>query len=240
MTDPPRNREEFLAAFEATRDKVNKITDLVRRSCGQTDMKRAAATLGVLAAGKFLIRDQEPGIAMIRDIAIFEPNDHGVRPMDRFLSGPARALPKDDQDIAQSVGRAFFSLFKFTTRHELGGIWVEDILDNDRPIWIANPLFEDRDGNPEIFAMRIFDTGPFHTAIGIVTQASAKMVEICTISMKDTGRLPFRQSLAATLYGVSLMDGQPRHPSGMKFARELYPVLKAFEYLADTKPARSA
>lgn len=234
-------REELFAAFEPLRDSIKAILSRTRRSCGATDLKAAADKMGILTAGKLILPDDGWGYPMVCDLALFEANDRGIRPFDRFLAGPARTLPEQEQDLARRMGAGFFSLFKFTAKHEVGGVWVEDMLDNDRRIWIMDVALEERDVAPEVFAMRIFDAGQFCVSLGIIALASEKMVRICTTAQKTTGRLPFRRSLAATLYGLSLMDGRPSHPSGIKFARDLAQVLEDVETKASPKegsPAR--
>jgi hypothetical protein len=66
------------------------------------------------------------------DIALFEPNQRGRRAFDVFLAAKARQLDAADLELAQRMGKAFFSLFRCTARHEVAGVWLEDLLAGNR------------------------------------------------------------------------------------------------------------
>src|SRR5271165_2854221 len=57
---------------------------------------------------------------MLSDIALFEPNQRGRRAFDVFLAAKARQLDAADFELAQRMGKAFFSLFRCSARHEFG------------------------------------------------------------------------------------------------------------------------
>lgn len=57
--------------------------------------------------------------------------------------------------------------------------------------------------------MRLFDAGPFHAGFGVIVTPDAETVDIAVESKTRWGRLPFRHSLAATLYGDQLRPGLP-------------------------------
>ena len=73
--------------------------------------------------------------------------------------------------------------------------------------------------------MRVFDPGPFYTVIGVVLSATEELVQTCMTAKQTTGRLPFRRSLAAVVYGLNLFDGTSNHPSAARFARDVAQVL---------------
>jgi len=221
-------RDELLELFESSRQSIKTVIERVMPSCGASDLNRAAKNMAVLVNGSIKLPGDGWGYPLVCDVALFEANDRGVRPFDRFLTGPARALAGPEQDLARRMGRAFFSLFKFTAMHETGGIWVEDILDDNRRIWIMEILLEDREKFPEIFGMRIFDAGPFHLSLGSIAYANASIVRICATAVAAKRRLPFRHGLASTLYGLMLMRDRPNHPSGIRFVRDLALVLNNF------------
>ncbi len=57
------------------------------------------------------------------------------------------------------------------------------------------------------FGMCLFDAGEFHVGFGIVVPPDEETTEFSVQSMMRNGRVPFRHSLAATLYGDSLCGG---------------------------------
>lgn len=62
------------------------------------------------------------------------------------------------------------------------------------------------------FGMRLFDTGAFHVGFGIIGLADEETIDLSVQCKTRTGRLPFRHSLAATLYGDSLRPGLALDP----------------------------
>ena len=59
------------------------------------------------------------------------------------------------------------------------------------------------------FGMRLFDAGAFHVGFGIVAPADEETIDFSVKGKTLNGRLPFRYSLAVTLYGDSLRAGLP-------------------------------
>ena len=62
------------------------------------------------------------------------------------------------------------------------------------------------------FGMRLFDAGEFHVGFGIVVPSDEETTEFSIQGMTRNGRVPFRHSLAATLYGDSLYGSTPLSP----------------------------
>jgi hypothetical protein len=108
---------------------------------------------------------------MLSDIALFEPNQRGRRPFDHFLSDEARRLDAADFELAQRMGKAFFSLFRCTALHGTAGIWLDDILDGNRNVWLMDEGMEASVPTGVTFGIRLFDAGAFHVGLGIVAPA---------------------------------------------------------------------
>ena len=231
-------RDENMTHYEAVRASCREIIALAGRSLGPNDLKHAGGQLGVLARGKFMIDEYGPGLRMIHDVAFFERNEKGVRPFDRFLAGPARALPAGKLAMAQSLGASFFSLFRFSAKHDTTGIWIEDVLDGNRRIWIISATLEGHEDRDKIFGMRIMDTGGFHIAVGPVAQARETIAEDCAIALAVLGRLPFARPLAAAVYGLVLTTNQPDHQSKAKLYDDLARGFKVIDRLkTSTRPS---
>jgi hypothetical protein len=62
------------------------------------------------------------------------------------------------------------------------------------------------------FGMRLFDAGEFHVGFGIVAPSDEETTEFSIQGVTRNGRVPFRHSLAATLYGDSLCGSTPLFP----------------------------
>ena len=124
----------------------------------------------------------------------------GRRAFDVFLGGKARKINAADFELGQRMGEAFFSLFRCAARHEVAGIWLEDLLDDNRKIWLVDEGMEASAPIEGAFGMRIFDAGEFHVGFGIVTLSDDETTEFSTQGVTRNGRVPFRHSLAVTLY----------------------------------------
>src|SRR5271155_5271459 len=126
-------RDEALALYHPIRSSVRRILSAAVPVCNQSDLMRAAKLLGLWADGKILLSGGDGETAeMLSDIALFEPNQRGRRAFDVFLASKARQLDAADFELAQRMGKAFFSLFRCTGRHGIAGVWLEDQLDRNR------------------------------------------------------------------------------------------------------------
>ena len=111
-------RDEVIATNDGLRESIADILHRASHNSGSTDTKHAARAMGLLTHGKILMPESIFFEAMLEDLATFERNASGIRPYDRFLAGPARALPEEQRDLAGKIGGAFYSLFKFVEKHE--------------------------------------------------------------------------------------------------------------------------
>jgi hypothetical protein len=60
--------------------------------------------------------------------------------------------------------------------------------------------------------MRLFDADEFHVGFGIVVPSDEETTEFSIQGMTRNGRVPFRHSLAVTLYRDSLCGSTPLSP----------------------------
>jgi len=205
-------REEALALYHPIRASVRRILSAAVPVCNQSDLMRAAKQLGLWADGKIFLPEGDQAADMLSDIALFEPNQRGRRAFDVFLANKSRQLDATDFELGKRMGRAFFSLFHCAARHEVAGIWLEDLLDDNRRIWLMDEGMEVSAPAQGAFGMRIFDGGEFHVGFGIVALSDDETTEFSIQSVTRNGRTPFRHSLAVTLYGDSLRDSMPLSP----------------------------
>jgi hypothetical protein len=135
-------REEALAFYHPIRESVRRILGAAISACNQSDLIRAAKQLGLWGDGKISLPEGEQAAEMLSDIALFEPNQRGPRAFDVFLAAKARQLDAADFELAQRMGKAFFSLFRCTARHGMAGVWLEDRLDRNRSPWLMDEGME--------------------------------------------------------------------------------------------------
>lgn len=136
-------RDEILAQYRPIRAAIRRILRRAMDACGRADMMRAAKQIG-LWFGEGLLSDSDEAVEMMSDIALFEPTQRGRRAFNRFLAGQAQQLDPPDLALAQRMAGAFFSLFRCAGRHAAAGLWLEDLLDGDRRLWIVDEALEAR------------------------------------------------------------------------------------------------
>ena len=83
-------------------------------------------------------------------------------------------------------------------------MWLEDLLDGNRTLWLMDESMEASAPTEGAFGMRLFDAGEFHVGFGIVAPSDDETTEFSIQGLTRNGRVPFRHSLAVTLYGDSL------------------------------------
>ena len=131
-------REEALGRYRPIRASVRRILSAAFRVCNRSDLMRAAKALGLWADGKIVLPNGDQAREMLSDIALFEPNQRGRRAFETFLGSKALQLDAVDFELAQRMGNAFFSLFRFSARHEAAGGWLEDLLAGNRKLWLMD------------------------------------------------------------------------------------------------------
>jgi hypothetical protein len=196
-------RDEALELYRPIRASVRRILTAAIRASHQSDLMRAAKSLGLWMDGKIVLPEGDEAAEKLLDIALFEPNQRGRRAFDVFLGGQALQLDAADFELAQRMGKAFFS-FRRTARHEIAGVWLEDLLDGNRKVWLMDECMEGSAATNSVFGMRVFDAGDFHVGFGVAVPSDEETTEFSVQGVTRNGRTPFRHSLAVTLYGDSL------------------------------------
>jgi hypothetical protein len=204
--------EEALVFYHPIRASVRRILGAAISVCNQSDFMQAAKQLGLSVEGTMALPEGDQAAEMLGDIALFEPNQRGRRAFDVFLASKARQLDAADFELAQRMGKAFFFLFRCTGRHGIAGVWLEDLLDGNRSIWLMDEAMEASAPTTVAFGMRLFDAGEYHVGFGIVVPSDEETTEFSIQGVTRNGRAPFRHTLAATLYGDSLCGSIPLSP----------------------------
>ena len=230
-------RDEALASYRPLRVSIRRVLGDAVRVCSRADIMRAAKQLGCWADGGIAVPEdgQDEAFEMISDVALFEPNQRGRRAYDRFLAGPAQQLDAPDLALAQRMAGAWFSVFRSTGRHEVAGVWLQDLLDGDRRLWIMDEGLEASAPEGAIFGVRLFDAGPFHAGFGVIAHPDEETVQMCVQMQASSGRTLFRHSLAATLYGDDLRERLPMSAEQEELLQTLLGSLLAAE--APRRPA---
>jgi hypothetical protein len=232
------NTEELARIIVNLRITMANVNLAARKSCGIGDMNRAAQSMGLFVNGKVETPNGEASLAMLADLIFFGPNERGICAFDRFLSGPAQTLLEAELDMARRFAGSCFSIFRIGETHETTGTWVTDLLDNDRRYWLIDLNVDEPNPSYTVIAVRIFDPGPFHMTLGVITSISDRMANVFQRG-HAAGRLPYRRSLAATVYGLAQLNGVPPiHASGKKFVADLAVELRPGEVGGEAGSAR--
>src|SRR4051794_5065326 len=102
-------RDEVLTLYGPTRAGIQRILKAAVRASSDADVKGAAEQLGLSSSGR-IEAPNGTAIEMIADLALFEPNQRGVRAYDRFLRDCRQALETADLALAHRMAGALFSI----------------------------------------------------------------------------------------------------------------------------------
>jgi hypothetical protein len=204
-------RSAVLTQYRPIRAGIQRVLRLAANACKGADLTRAVKQVAPWAEE---LSDEEAA-DMIVDVALFEPNQRGRRAFERFLAEKGEQLEPVDRALAQSMTRAFFSMFRVAERHEAAGLWLEDLLDENRRLWLVDKGLEASAPEGDVLGMRLFDAGPFHAGFGIIVAPDEDTIAFCVEAKARGGPLPVRHSLAATLYGDRLRAHAPAGPADL-------------------------
>ena len=196
-------RDEVLDRYRPLRAGIERILSEAPRACRKAEMKRALSEIAPWAEQSQLVGGV---LDMMIDVAFFEPDRGGQRTVDRFLTRHGKGLSADDRDLVANMSQAWFSLFRVAGRHDAAGIWLEDLLDGDRRVWLMDENLETWAEPNLIFGLRVFAAGPFHAAFGIITQPSDDILGACLAAQARRVPLPTDVSLAAMAYADYLAE----------------------------------
>ncbi len=215
-------RAEVLAQYRPIRAGIQRVLRLAADTCKRPDLTRAVKQVAPWADEKL---SDEEAADMFVDVALFEPNQRGRRAFERFLAEKGEQLGMVDHALAQRMTRALFSIFRVAERHEAAGLWLEDLLDDNRRLWLMDEGLEASAPEGAVLGMRLFDAGPFHAGFGIIVAPDEETIAFCVEAKARGGPLPVRHSLAATLYGDRLRVHAPPGPADLAL---LQTVLELF------------
>jgi hypothetical protein len=216
-------RAEVLAGYRPIRAGIRRVLREATKACGQADLNRAVKQVAPWAETAEI--EDDATAEMLVDVALFEPNQRGRRAFDRFLAETGEPLAAVDRALAERMAGAWFSIFRVAGRHEAAGLWLEDMLAGNRRLWLMDEALEASAPEGTIAGMRLFDAGPFHAGFGIIVEPDDETLGFCLGAQERGAPLPFRHSLAATLYGDQLRAGAPPGPADLALLQTLAEIL---------------
>ena len=218
-------RTEVLAEYRPIRAGIRRVLREATKACGQADLNRAVKQVAPWAEAAEL--EEADTAEMLVDVALFEPNQRGRRAFDRFLADRGERLDAADRALAERMAGAWFSIFRVAGRHEAVGLWLEDLLAGDRRLWLVDEALEASAPEGAVLGMRLFEAGPFHAGFGIIVRPDDETLDFCLGAKARGAPLPFRHSLAATLYGDQLRAEAPPGPADLALLQTLAEILTA-------------
>lgn len=216
-------RAEVLAQYRPIRAGIRRVLSEATKACGRADLNRAVKQVAPWAEAEVL--DEEVTAEMLVDVALFEPNQRGRRAFDRFLAEKGERLTGVERALAERMVGAWFSIFRVAERHEAAGLWLEDLLAGQRRVWLVDEALEVSASEDAVIGLRLFDAGPFHAGFGIIVAPDAETLDFCLAATERGKPLPFRHSLAATLYGDQLRANAPPGPADLALLEMLTDIL---------------
>ena len=101
------------------------------------------------------------------------------------------------------------------------------MLAGGRRLWFVDEALEQSAPEGAVADMRLFDARPFHAGFGIIVEPDAETLDFCLRAKARGAPLPFRHSLAATLYGDQLRAEAPPGPADLALLQTLAEILTA-------------
>ena len=218
-------RAEVLAQYRPIRAGIRRVLREAAKACGRADLDRAVKQVAPWAETAEI--EDDATAEMLVDVALFEPNQRGRRAFDRFLADRGERLDAADRALAERMAGAWFSIFRVARRHEAAGLWLEDMLAGDRRLWLVDEALEASAPEGAVLGMRLFEAGPFHAGFGIIVAPDEETLDFCLGAKARGAPLPFRHSLAATLYGDQLRAEAPPGPADLALLQTLAEILTA-------------
>lgn len=162
---------------------------------------------------------------MMADVALFEIDENGERTFDRFADAAKGEFSAETYALVERMKSAWFSLFRVAEPHEAAGLWLEDLLDDDRRVWVMDESLETSTSPNDILGMRLFDTGPFHAGFGIVVEPEDDVLGMCLAA--HARRKPISEvfSLAALVYSNKLAEDLPPSQDELELAETFEALL---------------
>ena len=199
-------RDMILTQYRPIRRAIRAILAQAVHACKKADLDRAAKHLGLVDDAQLA---DDTVFDMLCDVALFEPNQRGRRVFDGFLHDRLATLDPPEQDVARRMGGAFVSIVRVAEWHAQAGLWLEDLLDAGRRLWLLDEGLEASAREGLVIGMRLFEAGPFHAGFGIVVEPREDLVAFCTQATARGAPLPVRHSLAAALYADDIQARSP-------------------------------
>lgn len=216
-------RAEVLAQYRPIRAGIRRVLSAATKACSRADLNRAIKQVAPWAEAEVL--EEEVTAEMLADVALFEPNQRGRRAFDRFLADKGERLTGVERALAERMVGAWFSIFRVAERHKAAGLWLEDLLAGQRRVWLVDEALEVSASEDAVIGLRLFDAGPFHAGFGIIVAPDAETLDFCLAATERGEPLPFRHSLAATLYGDQLRANALPGPADLALLEMLADLL---------------
>jgi hypothetical protein len=176
---------------------IQRILARAPDACSKADFKRAAKSLDLLVEGQIAV-EADDEVAMLIDVALFEPNQRGNRVFDRFVS--AGNLREEDDALARRMAGDVFTALQVNEPHEAGGLWCTDLLNDKRRIWLMDEGLSASARIGSGLFMRLFDAGPFHAGFGIIVPCSDEGTHALLTAERPRDLLPNTRRLAPFIY----------------------------------------
>jgi hypothetical protein len=205
-------RDEVFSVYRPLRQSIRHVLSLATKACNRADMIRAAKLLGLWVNDKITLDGGGEDAEMLVDLALFDPNQRGRVAYRSFLAEQGQQLEAGERALAERMSDARFTLLHYVGKHHAAGVWVEDLLAGDNRLWLMDEGLETSGSPGTVFGMRLFDAGPFHAGFGIITQPDEETIGFSVAGQVNSGRSPFRHSLAATMYADKLWEKRPHPP----------------------------
>ncbi len=167
-------RDEKLARYRRLREiNMGQQSGALDRIAADTILE-FGRRLGV-AHGRTLACDSPSEMMLLFDLAVYTGKAGRSRGIERYARSVETTLTRDEAMMLRAAQTARFHLWRIERPHEIAGLWVTDIV-NDDPMWLIDEGIEASGRAGLVFAARLMAVDDFVMTCGVSIPLSATLL----------------------------------------------------------------
>ncbi len=168
------DREELRCRYRRLREINKRQQSGALAHVPRTAMLDCARRLG-LAQGRTLVMDNPNEMSLIFDLVVFGSKTGRSRGIDRYAE-KHRPVPGSDEELMlQAAQNAKFAMWRVQRHHEVFGIYVLDIVNNET-LWLIDESLESSCPIGQVFVGRLMMIGDFAITCGVIVPIGVTVI----------------------------------------------------------------
>lgn len=200
-------------AFDITSVPYQEVREAFRRAlnqavgmCTRAELADAMAILGLAEA------QSDDEVERVSDVALYSrpgnpfARQRRKRPIDRIAPKLAKNLDPLAAEIARHLPNAFYTVCEVRDGHPDGGVVVNDLMNEGRPLHLMDVSLAISAPNRTLFGIRLLDLGAWHVGFGIVDVLRRSEAAAILLASSPTGAPGRSDCLHELVYAARLND----------------------------------